>query len=497
MLRAVAPALATVKVKKGADAQAHSTNDITEGGVNAGWGPTEAGRVIRSFQAGSLAIPWGIGQVGSGNLWISDASAKKNHEFRTDGTPTGTSADTPWVGTFGGDMAYDTRHNLMCQVAVGGDNGIHCFDPATGAERDKITGTFPWTAISQRGLAYREDDDSFYIGGWNEGVVYHVKGLGAMDKGAVLGSCNSTDKGISGMAWNPAAEVLWVQTNSATDTIYRINPETCTVLGTIAHPAPGFNGAGLDLDPEGNLWVMKQKAPGTVYLIESGVPAYNDVSWLGLVPRNGTLQPNGQINVALTINTANLAPGAYLARLYFLNTGGRNPSVTIPVSLIVSGYQRGVNAGGGQYLDSSGDTWVADQIYRRGGFGYMYDRGTQVVRQSIAGTPDPSLYQDCRVDPYLYRFDNLPSGTYQVELRLAELTQGIKAGDRLFDVIIKDELVAPAVDIAYRKGVRAADNHVFYTTVTDGYLDVRFVQSFDGTNDPVVNAIRITQRPDR
>ena len=70
----------------------------------------------------------------------------------------------------------DTTNNCMAQVNVGGDNGIYCWDLNTGAVVDSITGAFPWTGISQRGLAYRPDDNSFYIGGWNEGVVYHVRG---------------------------------------------------------------------------------------------------------------------------------------------------------------------------------------------------------------------------------------------------------------------------------------------------------------------------------
>ena len=40
------------------------------------------------------------------------------------GTPA-RSWKTPWAGVWPGDMAYDTTHNQMCQVNVGGDNGIY------------------------------------------------------------------------------------------------------------------------------------------------------------------------------------------------------------------------------------------------------------------------------------------------------------------------------------------------------------------------------------
>lgn len=147
-------------------------------------------------------------------------------------------------------MAYDPDRNLVCQVNVGGDNGIYCWDPATGTVADQITGSFRWTGISQRGLAYRPDDDTFYIGGWNEGTIYHIKGLSHPDKGAIIGTCSPPDPNISGPAWNSAFGVLWAATNSPTDTIYQLNPETCEVLGALPHPHPGYSGArGRHPDP--------------------------------------------------------------------------------------------------------------------------------------------------------------------------------------------------------------------------------------------------------
>ena len=68
-------------------------------------------------------------------------------------------------------MAFDTGRNLIWQVAVGGDNGIYGIDPSDGSVEQVITGS-PWGNISQRGLAYDPAADVFYIGGWNEGIVY-------------------------------------------------------------------------------------------------------------------------------------------------------------------------------------------------------------------------------------------------------------------------------------------------------------------------------------
>ena len=114
--------------------------------------------MISSFPPTGLGQAWGVGY--NGNVWLSDfAQPHANHEFTPAGKPTGRSWPTPWAGVWPGDMAYDSMHKLMCQVSVGGDNGIHCWDVATGEEKDAIKGTFPWTSISQRGLAYRPDDD--------------------------------------------------------------------------------------------------------------------------------------------------------------------------------------------------------------------------------------------------------------------------------------------------------------------------------------------------
>jgi hypothetical protein len=130
----------------------------------------------------------------------------------------------------------------------------------------------PWTTISQRGLAHRPDDDTFYIGGWNQGILYHIKGLSWDVPGQVLGQCSPPDGSISGLAWNPSVGSVWEATNSPSDAIYRLDPDTCAVLGTLAHPQPGFDGAGLEMDEAENLWMIDQE-PNTVYLIDSGGPA--------------------------------------------------------------------------------------------------------------------------------------------------------------------------------------------------------------------------------
>jgi hypothetical protein len=46
-------------------------------------------------------------------------------------------------------------------------------------------------------------------------------------------------------------------------------------------------GAGLDVDPLGNLWVTSHGSPGTVYQLDAGLPEANDVPWLRVRPTGG------------------------------------------------------------------------------------------------------------------------------------------------------------------------------------------------------------------
>ena len=457
-----------------------------------GWPALAPGGVERSWPATGLDPPWGVGFTGT--VWISSPAQRINHEFTDVGAATGRHWTTPWTEAWGGDMAYDTRRGLMCQLSVGGNNGIYCWNPSTGAVVDSITGSFPWTSVSQRGLAYRQDDDSFYVGGWNEGVLYHVKGLSHSDRGAVISRCTPSDRTISGLAWNPASGILWVATNSPTDTLYQLNPATCTVLGTLAHPSPGFNGGGLEMDLEGRLWMVSQD-DRQVYLVETGVPAFNDVPWLSEQPESGALAPGASQEITVRIDSTGLEPGVYLATLFVSSNSGRTPLLPMRISLIVPEYQQGVNTGGPLFADHLGDTWAADRQYSRGSWGYLRPSPLVMTGFPIAGTQDGPLYQNGRAGLIEYFFDGLPSGVYQLELRFAEL-EGKTRTQRIFDVVAENNLLLPAHDIAGEVGPLSADDHTFFIPVTDGQLVLRFIPRA-GFGEPLINAIRATHRPDR
>ncbi len=478
--------------------QSFNSNAFTTKGLfsnlpaTTGVGIDAAGDVLFSFVPSGLGLPWGVGVTS--NLWLSDPPANRNSEFTFAGAATGRQWSTPWTSSWGGDMAYDEARGLVCQLAVGGDNGIHCWKPDTGAEVDKIAGPFPWTSTSQRGLAYRPDDDSFYVGGWNDGTIYHVKGLSAPDKGTVIGSCIPADGNISGLAYNPSVNVLWVATNSPTDTIYELNPDDCTVLSMLSHPTPGFTGAGLDMDETGDLWMVSQNT-NTVFLMESGVPAFSDVPWLTPTPASGNVAAGKSANISVKVDTTGLAAGMYLASLYVRTNAAKQSLIRVPVSLVVTAYQQGVIAGGKAYTDAQGDPWTADRAYSKGAWGYVQKSKTGSTNKTIGGTTEQPLFKTQRIDPYAYRFDNVPNGIYQVEMNFAELTNA-RLGKRLYDVIVESTVVLPAHDIVYEVGNLKADKHTFFIEVADGQMDVRLIPRA-GSELPVVSSLRVTHRPDR
>lgn len=62
----------------------------------------------------------------------------------------------------------------------------------------------------------------------------------------------------------------------------------------------------------------------------------------------------------MSVNTSELAPGVYLASVFVVTDAAKQRVLRAPVSLVVSGYQQAINAGGNGYTDSLGDLWAAD-----------------------------------------------------------------------------------------------------------------------------------------
>jgi subtilisin family serine protease len=454
--------------------------------------PNAPGDVLAEWPAEGVNVAWGVGF--DGDVWVSDPDSVTNHQFSTDGEP-GEVFSGNWGGTWNGDMALDSSSGAMCQVNVGGDNAIHCFDTADGSEQYVISGS-PWNGISQRGLAYNPVDDVFYIGGWNEGIIYTVAGQSHDDPGATLAQCETEDASIAGLAYNPTADVLWMVNSAVSTLIYQLDPADCATISTIDFPESGeFPGGGLEMNDTGELWATSQLT-NTAYLIDTGVPNASDVPWLSESPESGTLAPGETVTVTVTADSTGLEPGLYEATLTIETNAGRVPNHQIPVSLLVPAYQVGVNAGGAAYTDGDQDVWQADKQYSAGSWGWVGQRvETSTTNRAIGGTEDDRLFQDRRSGLFSYRFDSVPAGTYEVELGFAEFQANMLPGRRVFDVSVNGDYVLVNHDVAGEVRGLWADQHTFVVEHDGGPLNVQFHDRF-GYQLPIVNALRVTDRPD-
>lgn len=92
-----------------------------------------------------------------------------------------------------------------------------------------------------------------------------------------------------------------------------------------------------------------------------------------------------------------------------------------------------INAGSNCYFrsDLTGLTWLPDQPYSEGGWGYIdgKDRGTT---SEITNTSDGPIYQTWRQGHVSYRIDVLP-GDYEVELLMADITRPAQQLANLLD----------------------------------------------------------------
>ncbi|MFF5705036.1 malectin domain-containing carbohydrate-binding protein [Streptomyces sp. NPDC012794] len=221
-----------------------------------------------------------------------------------------------------------------------------------------------------------------------------------------------------------------------------------------------------------------------------------DAPWLTASPAEGNLPAGGKAPLTLTADTAGLAPGTVLSTgLRITSASGRSPVLTVPVKIVVPRYQSAVDAGSDYPgTDSAGDSWSPDRAYTPGSYGYQGNGGVHSTGRAIAGTDDQRLFRNAREGMYEYRFDNVPNGTYTVELGFAELTP-TRPDKRVFDVLAEGAQILPSLDISLEAGTYTALTRTYTVKVTDGVLNIRFV-THHGAGKPLVNTLRVTDRPD-
>ncbi|MGB7087274.1 MAG: malectin [Phormidesmis sp.] len=130
-----------------------------------------------------------------------------------------------------------------------------------------------------------------------------------------------------------------------------------------------------------------------------------------------------------------------------------------------------INAGGANYADALGQTWLSDQFFQ-GNPAVGNASSLATTSSEIAGTLNDTLYQSERYAKTLSYHIPVANGTYDVNLHFAEI---FWAGNeqRLFDVAIEDNTLSTLLDIHASVGQNQALQQDFQSiVVTDGMLDI-------------------------
>lgn len=128
-----------------------------------------------------------------------------------------------------------------------------------------------------------------------------------------------------------------------------------------------------------------------------------------------------------------------------------------------------VNAGGPEYVSTSGTLYEADTQFTGG--------QTATTIAAISGTEDDFLYQSERYGNFSYAVP-LVNGNYVVTLQFAERYWSA-VGKRVFDVKIEGTEVQSNLDLVAKVGPNAAYDVTIPVSVTDGMLNISFHTDVD------------------
>jgi beta-galactosidase len=123
----------------------------------------------------------------------------------------------------------------------------------------------------------------------------------------------------------------------------------------------------------------------------------------------------------------------------------------------------GANA---QYLDGANTTWIEDQAYTRGSFGYVGGTAcTLNIKTVKKNTEDKPLYYYYLSGLKQYRFD-VPKGKYELELDFMEPEKLTKT-ERIFNVRCNGEMLLANLNLAIDYGCAVAVKKRFIVNVDD------------------------------
>ena len=160
-----------------------------------------------------------------------------------------------------------------------------------------------------------------------------------------------------------------------------------------------------------------------------------------------------------------------------------------------------VNAGGPQFVDSTGATWYADQQFG-GAATWGYDAAnhgsTSTYTSTITNTVNnqQTLYQTERWGNPTYHF-TVPNGYYQVLFKFCEnYDPDSHAGGRVFSVTAAGTPVISGLDVYTAAGAEHKAYDIPVTVVvTTGQLDVVFSSTADTSQVNAMQVLRLTAPP--
>lgn len=124
-----------------------------------------------------------------------------------------------------------------------------------------------------------------------------------------------------------------------------------------------------------------------------------------------------------------------------------------------------VNAGGGEFVDSTGLKWSADRGFT--------DAAPSKKPVNIIGTEDTSLFFEQRVGKSFSFSAPVKNGTYELELRFAD-KDFTESGDRKINVTAEDHRIITRMDLVTSAGPKTPYIRTFTVTIDDGHLSLGF-----------------------
>jgi hypothetical protein len=399
-----------------------------------------AGNVVSSFPTN---LDFGFGLVYDSSvdrLWVADPYFPDfgingdglSHQYTADGTATGETIDIHDSGGFQqGDGTYNGRTGMLWQVNVGGDRCLFEMDPVTKVVTgNKICGRpSTWGDNSQRSLAYDYATDTYYVGGVNGSVIFHIDSAGNLLDSVDIGF------GSAGLAYNPTTRHLFALTESANPwDVWVIAPhDDYAVLGGFrvtdgGVPILAFDGISLEAGCDGRLWLNTLNT-NTVYSFESGETGWcaNDIPWLSENPVEGSVPANSVLPVTVRFDARGLLPGLRQGSLLFATD---TPTEVAPVPVDFTTL----------FSDVPQDSFAWNFIYGAAGAGVMpgcapqtptfqFCPGEVVTRRSMAGFIERAVHGALTPPPvYLNGFQDVIAGSFNANYIQGLVEDGITAG---------------------------------------------------------------------